>query len=332
MKAERLPSGKWRVRVYLGKENGKARWKSITAKTKDEALREAALFTPTLASDVTVEEACEQFIKLRQEELSPSTLRGYTGTLSRVRQDVIGAIKLDKLSSKILQEWVNGIKASKKTKKNHLGFVLAVARFFEVEKVFRVKIAQEEKKELHTPTMGEVNQVLGCADDELKRAILLACFGLRRGEICALTATDFDRKKNTVRISKAFAKTTDNTFVLKSPKTMKSARVVPLPSKVIEMMPEEGRVISCSPDCITNRFAHAVARAGVPKFRFHDLRSFFASTALSTVGSASRSVQDLGGWQTDRVMKSHYERSMSDQFKKDSDAIIRYFSDHLKTE
>lgn len=330
MKAERLPSGKYRVRVYLGKENGKPRWKSITARDKDEALRQAALYDRN-STNMTVQEACERFISLRETELSPSTLRGYQGTLERLKKDVLGAVKLDRLSTPVLQAWVNSIKASKKTKKNHLGFVLAVARFFEVDKVFRVRIAQEERKEMHTPTMDEVNQVISFADEELKRAICLACFGLRRGEICALTAEDFDRKNMTVRISKAYAKTSDNTFVLKSPKTMKSTRTVPISPEVMALMPTEGRVIECSPDCITNRFAKAVTRAGVEKFRFHDLRSFFASTALSTVGSASRSVQDLGGWQTDRVMKSHYERSISDQLRKDSDAIVLYFSDHLKT-
>lgn len=330
MKAERLPSGKWRVRVYLGKENGKPRWKSITAESKQEVMREAALYEPKKAAEMTVEEACEKFLKLRQEELSPSTLRGYKGTFDRLKKDAIGAVKLNRLTTQILQGWVNGIKASKKTKKNHLGFVLAVVRFFEVDKVFRVRIAPDIKKEMHTPTMDEINQVLEYADEELTRAIALACFGLRRGEICALIGEDFDRENNSVRISKAFAKDADNFFVLKSPKTMKSTRIVPLPPAVVQMMPEEGRIVDCSPDCITNRFIKAVNKAGVQKFRFHDLRSFFASVSLSTIGSASRTVQDLGGWQTDRVMKAHYDRSISDQFKKDSDAIVHYFADHLK--
>lgn len=70
--------------------------------------------------------------------------------------------------------------------------------------------------------------------------------------------------------------------------------------------------------------------AGVPHFRFHDLRSFFASIALSSaVGVGSRTVQDLGGWQTDRVMKSHYDRSISDVRKKDEENIIAFFSRNL---
>ena len=293
----------------------------------------AAIYAPKKAMNMTVEEACEKFLKLRELELSPSTLRGYASTLSTyVMPDIIGAVKLDRLTTPILQDWVNRMEISKKSKKNHLGFVLTVARFFEVDKTFRVRIAESEKKELYTPTMEEINKVMEYADEELKRAICLACFGLRRGEICALTAEDFDRKKMTVRISKAYAKTSDNTFVLKPPKTMKSSRTVPISPEVMALMPTEGRVIECTPDCITGRFVKAVKRAGVERFRFHDLRSFFASISLSSaVGSASRTVQDIGGWQTDRVLKSHYERSISDQFRKDSEAIVLYFSDHLKT-
>lgn len=333
MKAERLPSGNYRVRVYLGRENEKPVWKSVTAPTRQEALRIAAMYEPKKAMNMTVEEACEKFLKLRESELSPSTLRGYKGTLDcYIRRDVLGAVKLDRLTTPILQDWVNRMEISKKSKKNHLGFVLTVARFFEVDKTFRVRIAETEKKEMYTPTMDEVNRVLEYADEELKRAICLACFGLRRGEICALSGEDFDRKNFSVRISKAVAKTTDNSFVLKNPKTKKSGRVVPLSPSVVEMMPKSGKIISSSPDCITNRFARAVRRAGVHPFRFHDLRSFFASISLSSaVGSASRTVQDIGGWQTDRVLKSHYERSISDQFRKDSEAIVLYFSDHLKT-
>lgn len=330
MKAEKLPSGKYRVRVYLGKQNEKPMWKSITAETKQEALRLAAVYQPT-KNNMTVEEACDKFLKMRENEISPSTYRGYKSTLETyVRKDLIGAVKLDRLTTPILQEWVNRMDISKKSKKNHLGFVLTVARFFEIDKTFRVRIADTEKKELYTPTMDEVNQVLEYADEELKRAICLACFGLRRGEICALTAEDFDRENNSVRISKAVAKTYENSFVTKPPKTKKSGRIVPLSHEVIQLMPTEGKVITSSPDCITNRFARIVRRLNLPHFRFHDLRSFFASISLSTIGSASRTVQDLGGWQTDRVLKSHYERSITDQFRKDSEAIVLYFSDHLK--
>lgn len=329
MKAEKLPSGNWRVRIYVGRVNGKPKTKSITARTKQEALKLAERFEAK--DDLTVEEACDRFITLREKELSPSTVRGYKGTLEgKIKKDKIGSVKLSKLTSAKLQEWVSSMDVSPKTKKNHLGLVMAALRFYDVDKVFRVRIKQEDKKEMYTPTMDEVNKVLAVSDEDLKRAISLACFGLRRGEICALTANDIDRENCTVSITKAMAKGTDG-FVQKTPKTQKSNRIVPITPDVVSILPEHGRIINCSPDCITNRFAKAVEAAGVKHFRFHDLRSFFASISLSSaVGSGSRTVQDLGGWQTDRVLKAHYERSISDQKQKDTDAIITYFKTNLK--
>lgn len=329
MKAEKLPSGNWRVRIYVGRVGGKPKTKSITARTKQEVLKEAAKYE--LKADMSVQDACERYIDLRENELSPSTVRGYKGTLeTQIKTNKIGAVKLSKLTSEKIQQWITDMDVSPKSKRNHYGLLLAAVRFFEVDKVFRVRIARTDEKEMYTPTIDEVNKVIACSDDELKRAICLACFGLRRGEICALTAKDIDRTNCTVSVTKAYAKGPDG-FVVKAPKTKKSNRIVPITKDVIDILPDYGKIIDCSPDCITNRFAKAVETAGVPHFRFHDLRSFFASISLSSaIGAGSKTVQDLGGWETDRVLKTHYERSITDQKKRDTDAIIHYFKTNIK--
>lgn len=332
MKAERLPSGKWRIRVYLGEINGKRKWKSVTADTRQEALRKAVQYEYVPAADLSLREACENFLRVRGPELSPSTLRGYEATFRLyVEGDLLGGVLLDRITTPLLQAWVSRLpKMAKKTKKNHLGFVTSVLSFYEVDKTFRVKIGGDVPRDLYTPTMEEVNRVMACADDVLKRAIALACFGLRRGEICALTADDVNRKNCTIRISKALAKAPDGSFVLKDPKTRKSARTVQLTAAVVALLPEEGKIIPVSPDVITNRFVSAVQAAGVPHFRFHDLRSFFASIALSSaIGAGRRSVQDMGGWQTDRVLGSHYDRAVADQTERDRKAIALYFANNL---
>lgn len=334
MKAEKLPSGNWRVRVYVGTVNGKKKYKSITAGTKSEALKKAAVFAPKDSDGMTVLEACEQYLALKGPELSPSTVRSYEATIRRyIAPAAVGAVKLSAMTSAKAQAWLLTLPRdmSHKTKVNHFGLLSAAVSFFDEEKRLRVRIARTEEPDLYTPTFAEVNAVIDQSDPELRRAILLACFGLRRGEICALTAADLDRDACTVSVSKAYAKGPDG-FVLKTPKTKKSKRIVPISKEVMRLLPVRGCVVSCSPDCITNRFAHALKRAGVHPFRFHDLRSLFASVSLSSaVGAGSRTVQDLGGWQTDRVMKSHYERSISDQLKKDAAAIVSYFSENLKT-
>lgn len=332
MKAEKLPSGNWRVRVYLGEVDGKRKWKSVTAPTKQEALRKAAVFEYVPAADLTLKEACARFLQIRGPELSPSTYRGYDSTLRLyVEDDLLGGVLLDRITTPLLQAWVGRLpKMAKKTKRNHLGFVTSVLSFFEVDKTFHVKIGGEVQRELYTPTMAEVNRVMACADDVLRRAIALACFGLRRGELCALTADDVDRDACTIRITKALAKTKDGGFVLKDPKTRKSVRTVQVTAGVVALLPKEGMLIPVSPDVITNRFISAVEAAGVPHFRFHDLRSFFASIALSSaIGAGRRSVQDMGGWQTDRVLGSHYDRAVADQTERDRAAVALYFANNL---
>lgn len=332
MKAKKLPSGNWRVQVYLGKdENGKNIMKSVTAPTRQEAMMKAASYSPAAYEGIRLEDACARFIEERGPELSPSTVRGYLGTLRTcIQGNRIANMLISKITTPELQSWVSGIKGSAKTKKNHLGFVQAVIRYYDPDKTFHVRIRETEKAELYTPTFDEVNLVLAVCDPETRRAALLGIFGMRRGEICALDASDLDRASCLVRISKAVAKTKSGEWVKKTPKTKSSVRWVEIPQEVMDELPLSGPVVSVSPDVITNRFVRAVRAAGVPHFRFHDLRSFFASVAVTSIGISERTVQDLGGWKTNHVLKSHYERTMTDQKRKDTDALISYFSENLK--
>lgn len=105
MKAEKLPSGNWRVQVYLGKtKEGKNIRKSITAPTKQEALRKAAIYAPSGFDDLRLEDACEQFIRERGPELSPATVRGYNGTFKKhVKKNRIANMLLSKITTPVLQ-------------------------------------------------------------------------------------------------------------------------------------------------------------------------------------------------------------------------------------
>lgn len=334
MKAEKLPSGHWRVRVYLGTdENGKKKTKSVTGRTKQEAMKKASLYGNIPEEDLRLGEACLRFLDARGVELSPTTVRGYLATYKRyIHPDKIAMMKLSDLKTSVVQEWVSRFPKgmASKTKKNHLGFLVTVVGFFIEDKHFRVRIGETEPKEMYTPTMDEVNRVLEVADPELKRAILLGLFGMRRGEICALEASDIDREKCLVRITKALAKTPTGEWVVKRPKTKASVRWVQIPPSVVALLPYSGRVVPISPDVVTLRFVKAVKRADVPHFRFHDLRAFFASISVSSaIGAGELTVQLIGGWKTNHVLKKHYERSISDQRQRDTDKILEWFSTNL---
>lgn len=332
MKATRLPSGNWRVMSYLGKgKDGKPIRKSVTAPTKSEALRKAALLKPPEYDDtMTVQEACEEYLRIRGPELSPATVRGYKTTFeTQIKGSALAYMRLGKLKTPAVQAWISEMEGTQKTKRNHLGFLTAAIRFFDEERIFRVKIADTEPKGLYTPTVQEVDAVLSFLDEETLKAALLGIFGLRRGEACALDGEDIDRASCLVRISKDVVKDPSGTWIRKAPKTKKSVRWVPVPKEVIDLLPASGPVISVSPDQITNRFARAVRKAEVPHFRLHDLRSFFASVSIGTLGVAEKSVQELGGWKTSHVLKKHYERTMSDQLQRDTETILTFFKSHI---
>lgn len=339
LKAQKLPSGSYRVQVNLGKDpvTGKTIRRSVTAPTRQEAIRQAAMICDnTPDGELRVADACRRFLDTRGPELSPSTLRGYMATFSKyVEPDRIAIMKLSDLKTSTLQEWVGRFPKlsdhpetmSSKTKKNHLGFLTAVVSYFIEDKTFHVKIRETEQEEMYTPTPDEVSRVLAVADPVLQRAIHLGSLGMRRGEICALDAADVDREKCLVRINKALAKSPSGEWVTKMPKTKSSVRWIPLPKEVIDLLPTEGRVVPVSPDVITLRFIKAIQRAGVPHFRFHDLRAYFASISVSSaIGASELTVQQIGGWKTNNVLRKHYERSISEQRQKDTDKILDFYS------
>ena len=80
-KAKKLKSGSWNVMVFSHIEDGRRRYASFTAPTKNEALLMAAEFKAgkkrRVQCDLTVGEALDGYIRAKEGVLSPSTIRGY---------------------------------------------------------------------------------------------------------------------------------------------------------------------------------------------------------------------------------------------------------------
>ena len=79
MNARKLPSGSWRARLFLGEdEQGKKHYKSFTAPTKRDAEKLALTYEAEQAkvNDISFGKAYENYLALKSNILSPSTLRG----------------------------------------------------------------------------------------------------------------------------------------------------------------------------------------------------------------------------------------------------------------
>lgn len=65
---------------------------------------------------------------------------------------------------------------------------------------------------------------------------LLAFSGFRPGEMCALKWPDFDFENNRIRITKTLLGTNRKNYIIDTPKTKKSVRVVPVDSDIMKMI------------------------------------------------------------------------------------------------
>ena len=118
--------------------------------------------------------------------------------------------------------------------------------------------------------------------------ILYLC-GIRLGEMLALTPSDFDFEKKTVRINKSYQRL-HGKDIITDPKTAKSNRVVQMPDFLADEMQDYiSRVYTIEPDkrifILTKSFLHhemdrGCKETGVKRIRIHDLRHSHVSLLI----------------------------------------------------
>ena len=65
-------------------------------------------------------------------------------------------------------------------------------------------------------------------------------------------------------------------------------------------------------------------RAGIPHFRFHDLRHYCASVQHA-LGVPDAYIMQRGGWGNDRVLKEVYRHALKDKVSEMDDKANNYF-------
>ena len=198
--------------------------------------------------------------------------------------------------------------------------------------VLHTTLPSKMPTDLHIPTNEEIERLLTHtkeSDADLYAAILLAAFGsFRRSEICALTLSDFT--ETTVSVTKAKVPDQNNRYVVKNKtKSAAGTRVITLPDKVISVIRDLGRdkyVFDMTQNSLSIRFSRALRAAGIPHFRFHDLRQYQASI-LHAMGVPDKYIMERGGWKTDSTLKNVYQHTMDDKRKEVENQICDYFSD-----
>lgn len=257
---------KYRVRVNFTDTLGKNRQIERTAYGSDEAKQlelelNHSLKKSTPAQRMTVLELYNQYITAKTHELRETSLKKTQGILARHILTYLSDVKLDKLTSPVLQNWKQDIEKldlSITMRKNiykeframlNFGVKLDFLPQNPLLKIGNFKAPLEEHKEMLFYTPEEFRKYISVARELAEQAsdniqqwnfyvfFNIAFFtGMRKGEIYALTWTDI--KDNEIHITKSLSQKLKGADRITPPKNKSSVRVIQMPKPLQSVLSE----------------------------------------------------------------------------------------------
>ena len=341
-KAKLLPSGNYRVLASVT-INGKREFRSFTAEKPWRAEAEANEWIEYYrdiskdTSKLTVGNAIDEYISMKENILSPSTIFGYK-RLQKNQFPQIADIPLKKLTNVIVQKWVNTLSATLSPKLIHsaYGLLTAIMNVYAPKvEIGKVTLPQKVKPKNVALSREETALLLnGIQGDPMEVPILLALWlGLRRSEILALEWSDIDFEKLTLTVNKAIVQNYKYTSIVKTPKTTDSERTLSLPiyiaDKLKNLPHDSERIFEGVPvNAWSQRFPKVCKKVGIPHYRFHDLRHSMATVGVS-LNIADKLVMARGGWNNFSTMKNIYQAVLNDDTTMANTMYDAYFTNLL---
>lgn len=325
MKINQLKDGRFTAVVSLGHdEDGKRIQKRITADTKWQVQKLAEEMQDgridVISRELTVKAAMTSYVDCRSNVIEPTTLRTYR-ELIRNRLQSIHDVKLKDLKIVDIQRAVNEEAAkglSRRTVKSGVDLLKATLEFFDIMLNFKkLKLPKEKPKaDDSLPELSEVFTLLKGTSIEVYCALALnGC--MRIGEVLGLKYSDVDFVQHKLHIHRTQIVTENGTEYRDYCKTPKSVRTLDISEELcrqIQNLPHESEdeyIVPLSRKALYSRYARIMKRNGMPT-KFHLIRKMSAS-ALHAQGMPDKYILYLGGWSTDNVLKSVYEKTFESE-------------------
>lgn len=319
-KATKLPSGNWRVSLMVDGQRI-----SITEPTKKAAESRAAAIKSgarkaAQKTELTVGEAFDRYIDSKETVLSPSTVRGY----KHIKKDLLPPLSvepLDSLTQEKVQLWVRGLVQKRKSPKTILnahGLLSAVLSTYRPDFALRTTLPQKVKPQIIIPTEEEAVKIFkACRGTAHELPIMLAMWlGLRESEIRGLRWEDVNKEYLFVRRAVVRG---DHGFAEKSTKSYSGTRKIHLPEYIINLLESQDKtsdyIVPVSGHAMYMGFTRICKKAGLPHFRFHDLRHLNASVMLA-IGMPNKYAQERMGHATDNMLKTTYQHVIQEEQKR----------------
>ena len=320
MKLEQLPSGSYRIKkvvkgttyrvTFDHKPTQKEIAIALAERIQDEGVRNGSFYKYAL-----------EYINNKKGVLSPATIRTYKTKLDQISED-FGNENIFEIDSNIVQREISlfALDHAPKTTKTLYGFISSVLTAYRPNLKLRVKLPQNIIKDVYEPNNDDIKRLLERAKDtNYSVPFQLGILGCRRAEICAASIDDLDGDNLWIHRAKVY----DGKWTVKeSPKTDASNRVIPLPKSLANQIRQQGYIYNNHPNALNKAIHRYQKQLGIPEFKFHALRSYFASYAHS-LGIPEADIMALGGWETDAIMKKVYRKSMEESKKQSMDKISK---------
>lgn len=267
----------------------------------------------------TFESAAKNYIQNRKNVVSPATIRTYNIKINQL-SDNFKSLNIYNIQNTDVQAEVNSfaLDHSPKTVKTLYGFMASVLGECRPNLRLKVKLPQAIQKEEYEPSSEDIRRLLDHAKGtDYSVAFQLGVLSMRRGEICAATIDDLIGNELRIHRTMVYNK---GWITKETPKTDESNRILPLPESLADEIREQGYIYNNHPNALNKAIHRFQEQLGIPAFKFHSLRSYFASYAHS-IGIPEADILKIGGWATPSVMRKVYRKSLEESKKESMNKI-----------
>lgn len=328
---DRLPSGRWRVRLADTATGQRLSIGSFKTKAEAEVAFAAALSGQQRGAWVAPDKGRVTFAEYssnwldtrltsRGEHLRPTTRDLYESCLRLHILPTMGAMTLGRLTTAGVRSWHAGLIA------DGCGAPLVAKCYRLVRAILSTAIEDgllvanpcsikgagvEPTIERELPTLAEVYALADAVRPNFRAMVLLAAFGgLRRGELLALTRRDVDLLHRTVDVRLQRQETRGGQHHVGPPKTDAGRRILVLPNALLPELEEHlarwgepGRDGLVFPGihggplrlCVWQREWTSARRAlGLEHVHLHDMRHVAATMAAATGATTKELMHRLG--------------------------------------
>lgn len=320
MKLEQLPSGSYRAKKVVNGITYRVTFDHKPSQ-KEVTLALAGVIQDEGKKNGSFYKYAQLYIKNKTGVLSPATIRTYNTKLDQLSEEFKNENIFEIDSNKVQREIsLFSETHAPKTTKTLYGFISSVLTAYRPSLKLKVTLPQNIAREEYEPKNEDIRRLLERAENtEYSVAFQLGILGCRRGEICAAAIEDLDGNNLWIHRSKVY---NGKWTIKESPKTDASNRIIPLPASLADQIRKQGYIYNNHPNALNKAIHRYQKQLDIPEFKFHSLRSYFASYAHS-LGIPDADIMAIGGWETDHIMKKVYRKSLEESKRQSMDLITK---------